>query len=208
MSEVGGDIYDIVEIKPGILRVFLADATGHGIQAALVTMLIKGEYEKIKYQHIPPSDLMKILNNEFFNRYGNLSVLFSCIITDIDVNTRSMRYASAGHPDQYLVRGGEISVLSRTGKIVGFGRDLEYGCGEIAITPDDKVVLFSDGIYEEFDMDMKEYGEKRLMEVIRKCSRQPVQAITRSIIQDVRSFIGKESINANDDVTIIGIEMR
>ncbi len=208
MSEVGGDIYDIVEIKPGILRVFLADATGHGIQAALVTMLIKGEYEKLKYQHIAPSDLMKTLNNEFFNRYGNLSVLFSCIIADIDINTRSMRYASAGHPDQYIVRGDEITVLSRTGKIVGFGRDLEYGCGEIPITPDDKVVLFSDGIYEEFDMDMKEYGEKRLIEVIKKFSRQPVQVITRSIIQDVRNFIGKERINANDDVTIIGIEMR
>ncbi len=72
MSEVGGDIYDIVEIKQGILRVMLADATGHGIQAALVTMLIKGEYEKLKNQHIAPSELMEILNTEFFNRYGNL----------------------------------------------------------------------------------------------------------------------------------------
>ncbi len=208
MSEVGGDIYDIVEIKPGILRVLLADATGHGIQAALVTMLIKGEYEKLKYQHIAPSELMGILNSEFFNRYGNLSVLFSCIITDIDINSWSMRYASAGHPDQYIVRGGDVTVLSRTGKIVGFGRDLVYGSGEISLTPEDKVILFSDGIYEEFDMDMKEYGEKRLIEVIRKFSREPVQVITRSIIQDVRSFIGRERINANDDVTIIGIEMR
>ena len=45
-------------------------------------------------------------------------------ITDIDINTWSMRYASAGHPDQYIVRGGDVTVLSRTGKIVGFGRDL------------------------------------------------------------------------------------
>ncbi len=208
MSEVGGDIYDIVEIKPGILRVLLADATGHGIQAALVTMLIKSEYEKIKFQHIAPSELMGILNNEFFKRYGNMSVLFSCIITDIDINTWSVRYASAGHPDQYLIGDSGITVLKRTGKIVGFGRDLEYGCGELPLSPDQKVILFSDGIYEEFDMDMKEYGEMRLMELIGKFSRESVQMITRSIIQDVRNFTGKERINANDDVTIIGIEIR
>ncbi|MBP7736688.1 MAG: SpoIIE family protein phosphatase [Spirochaetes bacterium] len=208
MSEVGGDIYDIVEIKPGILRVLLADATGHGIQAALVTMLIKSEYEKLKYQHIAPSELMGILNKEFFIRYGNMSVLFSCIIVDIDINTRSVRYASAGHPDQYIIQKGDVTVLKRTGKIVGFGRDLAYGCDEIPISLDDKLVLFSDGIYEEFDLDMKEYGELRLREVIRKCSREPVQIIARSIIQDVRDFTGSDRINANDDVTIIGVEMR
>ncbi len=208
MSEVGGDIYDIVEIKPGILRVLLADATGHGIQAALVTMLIKGEYEKLKYQHVAPSEVMEILNNEFFVRYGNMSVLFSCVIVDIDINTRSVRYASAGHPDQYIIRRGDVTVLKRTGKIIGFGRDLSYGCGEISISPEDKLILFSDGIYEEFDMDMKEYGELRLMEVIRKCSREPAQIITRSIIQDVRDFTGSDRINANDDVTIICVEMR
>jgi hypothetical protein len=48
MSEVGGDIYDITEIRPGCVRIFLADAAGHGVQAALVTMIIKGEYEKVK----------------------------------------------------------------------------------------------------------------------------------------------------------------
>jgi predicted ATPase/serine phosphatase RsbU (regulator of sigma subunit)/tRNA A-37 threonylcarbamoyl transferase component Bud32 len=206
MSEVGGDIYDIVEIRPGILRVFIADATGHGIQAALVTMLIKSEYEKIKLQHIPPSELLGILNNQFINQYRNLLVLFSCIIIDIDINAGQVRYASAGHPDQYLIHGNDVAVIGRTGKIVGFVRDLTYGLGEIAFAAGDKVILFSDGVYEEFDMDMKEYGEKRLIDVLKNRSREPVEVITRSIIQDVRNFIGKERINASDDVTIIGVE--
>jgi len=206
MSEVGGDIYDIVEIKPGILRVFNADATGHGIQAALVTMLIKSEYEKIKLQHVAPSDLIGILNNQFINQYRNLLVLFSCMIVDIDMNAGQVRYASAGHPDQYVISGSNVSVLQRTGKIVGFVRDLTYGLGEIPFAPGDKVILFSDGIYEEFDMELKEYGEKRLIDVIRKSSDQPVAVITKNIIQDVRNFTGKERINASDDVTILGIE--
>ncbi|EMG22411.1 stage II sporulation protein E domain protein [Leptospira interrogans serovar Copenhageni str. LT2050] len=46
--EVGGDLYDLFEIRPGVLRVFIADATGHGIQAALLTMTLKGILESIK----------------------------------------------------------------------------------------------------------------------------------------------------------------
>jgi len=55
-------------------------------------------------------------------------------------------------------------------------------------------------------MELKEYGEKRLIDVIRKSSDQPVAVITKNIIQDVRNFTGKERINASDDVTILGIE--
>ncbi|TFH43499.1 MAG: GAF domain-containing protein, partial [Chrysiogenales bacterium] len=208
MSEVGGDIYNIVEIKPGILRVFIADATGHGIQAALVTMLIRSEYEKVKTRHIHPSEIMGIINNEFIERYTNLPVLYTCVIADIDAHAQQIRYASAGHPDQYMLHDGRISVLSRTGKIIGFMRNLTYKQGELPFMPGDKIILFTDGIYEEFDMDLKEYGEKRLLDVVRRYSGEPVRVITKNILDDVRSFIGKERINASDDVTMIGIELK
>ncbi|EMO09928.1 stage II sporulation protein E domain protein [Leptospira borgpetersenii str. Noumea 25] len=56
MMEVGGDLYDLFQIRPGVLRVFLADATGHGIQAALLTMTLKGILESIK-KRIPIREL-------------------------------------------------------------------------------------------------------------------------------------------------------
>ncbi|MBN2079569.1 MAG: SpoIIE family protein phosphatase [Spirochaetes bacterium] len=208
MSEVGGDLYDIVEIRPGVLRVFLADATGHGIQGALVTMLVKSEYGKFKYEDIPPSEIMKAINNEFIGRYTNLPVLYTCIIADIDMHAGRVTYASAGHPDQYVLHDGDVSVLSRTGKIIGFVRGLEYKLGEAPFGPRDKLILFSDGIYEEFDMDLREYGEKRLLDLVKRHSREPIATITRHILDDVRSFTGKERINMSDDVTVLGVEIR
>ncbi|HNM06274.1 MAG TPA: GAF domain-containing protein, partial [Leptospiraceae bacterium] len=56
MFEIGGDIYDIFQIRDGLIRVFLADATGHGIQAALMTTLIKGEFDKIKKLYSSPAE--------------------------------------------------------------------------------------------------------------------------------------------------------
>ncbi len=58
MSEVGGDFYDLTQVKQDYYRIFVADATGHGIQAALITMAIKAEYESLKVIYDHPDDLI------------------------------------------------------------------------------------------------------------------------------------------------------
>ena len=57
---VGGDVYDIYERQPGCFRVFLADATGHGVQAALRTMLLKAEYDRLKDGSTPEQTLVAL----------------------------------------------------------------------------------------------------------------------------------------------------
>jgi len=75
MYDVGGDIYDIMELPDGRIRIFLADAMGHGIQAALVTMLIKSEYEKAKALLDRPEEIFWIMNSVFCGiAYKALSV--------------------------------------------------------------------------------------------------------------------------------------
>ncbi|MCB1160616.1 MAG: response regulator, partial [Leptospiraceae bacterium] len=86
-GELSGDIYDIAEIFPGYIRIFLADATGHGISAALVTMLIKSEYETIKSSFASPAKTLMELNTRFIQNYINLNEIFPAFILDIDLNT-------------------------------------------------------------------------------------------------------------------------
>ena len=80
MVEVGGDFFYITEMNQRVTRVFLADATGHGVQSALITMLIKSEYENLADQIPNPSDLLFSLNNIFVNKYHNLTTFFSSFI--------------------------------------------------------------------------------------------------------------------------------
>ena len=65
MTEVGGDFYNIGKPYEGVYRIFLADATGHGVQAALITMAIKGIYDTIKDNEKDLSELAKIFNQIF-----------------------------------------------------------------------------------------------------------------------------------------------
>ena len=207
MSEVGGDIYDIAEIQPRYIRFFLADAAGHGVQAALVTMIIKGEYEKVK-QYKDPARLLRRLNNSFLDLYEVLGVFFSCVILDLDLDNRHMLYASAGHPDQILVRGSELIRISHTGKLVGIVRQASYQLVEMDIKEKDKIILFTDGLYEQIDEHEDVFGEENLRREVVSNSHLPIDDLMKRIIKRVDSFVGKDNkISLHDDVTTIGIEI-
>jgi hypothetical protein len=89
MDEVGGDFFDIAKLENNIVRILIADATGHGVQGALVTMLIKSEYEVLKESFTSTSQLMKKFNNLFFTKYSNLYSFFTCFIVDIDMENEN-----------------------------------------------------------------------------------------------------------------------
>ncbi|OHD57163.1 MAG: hypothetical protein A2Y33_09580 [Spirochaetes bacterium GWF1_51_8] len=204
LTMIGGDVYDIVEMKPGFFRVFLADATGHGIQAALLTMLIKSEYEKMKEVISQPEELLEILNNEFILHYS-LNFFFSCIILDIDMNHGKLTYSSAGHPDQYFIRNKKAVALKPTGKMIGMKQNLIYQFKTLDFKPKDKIVLFTDGLFEEFDPSGTLWGEDRVGEIIRDNSSKPVDKIMDDVLSHLEIYLhGKRK---NDDITLIGISL-
>ncbi|HNF28071.1 MAG TPA: SpoIIE family protein phosphatase, partial [Leptospiraceae bacterium] len=119
MQEVGGDIFDICSSENGKLRILIADATGHGVQAALITMLIKGEYESLKKTAASPAEILKRMNSTFLERYSHVNLLFTCFIADLDAQNNMLTYCSAGHPAQILFRKDRMIFLPSTGKIPG-----------------------------------------------------------------------------------------
>jgi Amt family ammonium transporter len=205
MVEVGGDFFYITEIRQGVTRVFLADATGHGVQSALITMLIKSEYENLADKIQTPSELLFQLNNIFVNKYQSLTTFFSAFIIDINLNDKKIIYSSAGHPEQLLISGKSIELLKRTGRLIGVISDTKYGEVEFRFNRGDRVYLFTDGIYEEFNAKNEIYGEDDLQDILKNNNHNPVKDNIEFLISDVREFIG--SREQDDDITIIGIEV-
>ena len=66
---VGGDIYDVAEVRDNVFRVFIADTTGHGVQASLRTIAIKTEYDRLKSTHATPGELLAALNQRLCDTY-------------------------------------------------------------------------------------------------------------------------------------------
>ncbi len=202
MGEVGGDFYDISTVMPGKkIRILVTDATGHGVQGALTTMLIKSEYEKVKIFDLPPNRVLDIVNNNFCALYPNMRIYFTCFIADIDLNEGIMQYSSAGHPGQFLMRGEEIFTLSCRGRFLGIFEKSEYELKEINIVKDDRLFLFTDGLFEEFSDSDEIFGHENLKNVIKQSWHHDLTQHSRNIIMDIFSFKGWRDIN--DDITFI-----
>ncbi len=203
MAVVGGDIYDITEIRPGYVRIFLADATGHGVQAALITMIIKSVYEMVKSQAATPAALLDELNGIFTRLYRSIGTYFTCIVVDIDLHKRTLYYASAGHPVQYLMEDNGFVALAHTGKLIGLTGDHQYRMERLPLPRKGKLLLFTDGLYEEYNKSMEEYGEKRLRAFLEENRTLGIEEMTGRALDGIMSFIGEQDLH--DDITIIGV---
>ncbi len=203
LMQVGGDIYDIFEMGNGYIRCFLADAAGHGVQAALTTIMIKSEYDKIKESRLKPGEILNKLNTVFFSRFLTLNVFFSCCILDIDIKNKKIYYSSAGHPDQILVSGEDLTGLNATGRIIGIVEYSDCTTETYPFKNGDKVLLFTDGIFEEFSVSQTELGLDGLFRIIQEQQKKSVEEIIKTILSETEKWRGNNPVN--DDATLIGI---
>jgi serine phosphatase RsbU (regulator of sigma subunit) len=206
MSEVGGDFYDITELRRGYVRIFLADAMGHGVRAAMVTMIIKSEYDKVKYME-DPADLLTRLNNSFISLYTPLNQYFTCFVADIDIEGNVIKYSSAGHSDQFHIHDGRLEILQHRGKIIGIVRDAPYTTVTGSFSSRDRLLLFTDGIFEEFNDINEAFGMQRLRQVVEEVKTSCIDEIHAAIIERLKGFLKQgDDIARNDDIVLIGLE--
>lgn len=203
--DVGGDFYCISKLNDTTYRIMLADATGHGLQAALITMAIKGIYDNIKLFEFDPSEILELFNNEYLNRYSSLGSFLTCILVDIDFENYKLKYASAGHPPAVLLKNDSEIFLKKTGRMIGIKKDT-YTSHEFDFSKGDQLYLFTDGIFEQFNSSLEEYGEDRLYSNLRnnKNLNLDVDACIQLAIGTLYEFLRERPVQ--DDITIIGIE--
>ncbi len=204
MSEVGGDFYGITKVKDFTYRIFIADATGHGVQAAMITMAIKGIYDDIKQYDLAVHTIMEIFNSEFIAKYYSLNSLLTALIIDIDVKNHSLKYASAGHPPAVLLQDSKINLLKPTGKMLGVVNNATYQSNTMTFHPGDRLFIFTDGIFEEFNSRDQEFGEEKLYSILLENRKLSLEETIQDAINKLDTFLeGKEK---QDDITMIGIE--
>ena len=208
-GQVSGDYYNISRTKDGTTSIFIADATGHGTQAALTTMQIDVLYKESLVKEFP-SERFQYVNNKFVTEIHSKN-FFTAINVDIQDNT--MRYSCAGHPEQYLIRPAtkEIKTITARGGIIGVREDKIFEMKETPVESGDMLLLFSDGIFEVFNRKSEEFGEERFQNLIQQGVDQglytrPINNIIDSIMEGLDEY--REGVPFEDDITLFGIRMK
>jgi serine phosphatase RsbU (regulator of sigma subunit) len=199
---VGGDLYQVSSLGDDGLRVFVADATGHGVKASLTTVLIMSEYEFVKNDPRGPAAVLEALNQRLATTFGHLSVQFTAALLDFDLRAGVLRHASAAHPAPVLMRDGALSELEDGGTFMGLVPDVSFPEWTVPIRRGDAVVTFTDGATESFSLDGSPFGDARLHEVLVAASaaNAPLGA---SVMDAVVTFSGQPTLS--DDLTIVSV---
>lgn len=150
-SWVSGDIYDVVRLDETHVGFYVADAVGHGMPAALLTMFIKKALQMKRivghsYQIVPPHVSMAELNTDICEQNLTSCQFCTAIYCVLDTDDLTLTYTRAGHPEPVLLHAdGSIERLSAPGSLLGVLPEETFESAQVRMSPGDRLVLFSDG---------------------------------------------------------------
>jgi serine phosphatase RsbU (regulator of sigma subunit) len=199
---VGGDYYDFLELRPGRLGIVLADIAGKGVPGALLMANLQAN---LRSQYAMAVDdlprLLTSVNRLFFQNTDNASYA-TMFFADYNDRTRLVRYSNCGHLPPLLVRaaGTNVERLHATCTVLGMFEAWQSEITEVMLAPGDTLVLYTDGITEAENSAGEEFGESRLIEMLRNFSRLPVEQLKDAVVKTVRQFSGGEQ---GDDITLV-----
>jgi serine phosphatase RsbU (regulator of sigma subunit) len=185
--EVGGDVYDFMELADGRLGVVLGDVTGHGIEAAADMAMAKFVFRSLAREHPDPGEFLRAANDVVVGEIAPGKFITMAYLA-IDGATGAVAGAGAGHPPPRIIHpDGRVEGLEVRGLVLGIEAAQEYE--EIRRTLDvgAAVVLYTDGVLEA-RRDGELYGFERLDAILSERRHLPPQQLAQALLEDCRAF--------------------
>jgi sigma-B regulation protein RsbU (phosphoserine phosphatase) len=195
---LSGDYFDVLEPGPNKLALSIADVTGKGVPAALLMSNVQATVRALASES--PLDLASKLNGSLMRNTspGKFVSFFHC---QIDLPSRVLTYTNAGHCAPILMRAnGDVERLEARGAVLGVFAKWAFQQTEIRLQAGDRLVMFTDGISEASNASDEEFGEERLIELIRALRDRGAHELKDRILQGVASFTGGR---VQDDATLL-----
>lgn len=197
--EVGGDYFDVVPVSEDRTAILIADVSGKGLGAALLTTMLQGALSGLAMG----ADPMKVFNhvNRFLCRHAEVG-RYATMFIGLLGHDGTLEYIKAGHPSPLLLRKGNVSELYTEGSFpVGLIPEAEYKSAQLQLEPEDTLVLFSDGVTEAEDPDHQLFEVDGLVQAVTGQDGVPVEALQQSVLRAVRQFT--RGAQQSDDLTLL-----
>ncbi|MGA2340990.1 MAG: SpoIIE family protein phosphatase [Terracidiphilus sp.] len=202
--EVGGDYFDVVQVSEDRTAILIADVSGKGLGAALLTTMLQGALSGLTMG----ADPVKVFNhiNRFLCRHaevGRYATMFIGLLGEDGM----LEYIKAGHPSPLLLRQGNVSELYTEGSFpVGLIPEAEYTSARLQLEPEDTLVLFSDGVTEAENSAHELFEVRGLSQVLAGRKDVPVEELQQSVFDAVRDFT--KGAEQSDDITLLVVRYR
>ncbi|HEY5706011.1 MAG TPA: SpoIIE family protein phosphatase [Terrimicrobiaceae bacterium] len=211
-AAVGGDFFDIFALSPTRAGVLVCDVVGHGLRGALITAIIRALLEELRPMMHHAGRFLEALNlrlRAILERVDEAFVATAFYLI-ADTAAREVSYASAGHPGPFRIcrKTGTVELMSserkQTGPALGLFDSAAFPTSRAPFESADCVVLFTDGIFEVYSPEGKEFGREALFSTFRRHVNLPTDQLFTAVLKEVLAFSSREHFD--DDVCLVAVE--
>lgn len=200
--QVGGDIYGWLRMSDGRTLFWIADATGHGASAALLTTLAKLLFHHGAVENNQPTEIMEAVNNDFRSIFGARSFMTAMCVA-LDATTGRATVVGAGHPPLLIARsGGRTESIASTSPPLGLLERSEFVETAVDLEPGDAFFLYTDGIYGSHYGENPRIAATRLGEMLQPLAENAQALLDRVVDQ---SILNNGDNAPPDDVAAIAV---
>jgi phosphoserine phosphatase RsbU/P len=208
VHSIGGDFALVNSLNHEDLSLLVCDVSGHGIGSALVANRIYSETTAHLRSGIPFVEMFGELNRFLIEEIDSSGMFVTAAAARIDAHQRMLHFAGAGHPPAMVARRGrEPLLLESRSMILGALPDaVDVTSGlEVQLEPDDRVLLYTDGITEAFNPHGEMLGIEGVQEIVRQTSSLPPDQMKQAILDGVAAW--REG-PPTDDVSLMLVHVR
>jgi serine phosphatase RsbU (regulator of sigma subunit) len=203
---VGGDVYDVYAVTDGQFRCFMADATGHGVQASLRTIVLKSEYDRTKGVIADPEGVLEHLNRRLTLEYGAEEMLctaccFDLILTD---DGARIRYANCAQPPLLRASGQSVQEIYSSGPFLGLSDSIRVPVVETTIERGDLLLAHSDGLCDQINASGASFAPAPTL-IAASRNQASAERVLGSVMRDLDEFRGATAIA--DDITMLAARL-
>jgi serine phosphatase RsbU (regulator of sigma subunit) len=201
---VGGDFYDFLQLSSGDWVGVLADVSGKGISAALLSSMLLGALSTEFRYGTQPQEVLDRVNQLLYEKtlHDRFVTLFLFLLSPQGVG----QFIGAGHNPAYLFRSatGKIEVLSSGNLILGAFAPVSYQSSPLQLHQGDILVVYSDGLTEARNQQEEMFGEERLLKIIQQEAPSGSHAFQQKFLKAIEEFT--QGMPQADDITFLVVE--
>jgi phosphoserine phosphatase RsbU/P len=199
--QAGGDFYDFFDRGPRRLGFVVGDVSGKGMASAMVRATLQASLRTLCSVGIQDLDTSLALVNRLLFDSTPEAMYATLFFADYDENTRRLRYVNCGHPAPLLYSHKGLSHLESTARVLGLFSDWKCSLGEVQLRAGDTLLVYTDGITEVTDGAGEEFGEARLLAML-KAQNVPLSVLLQQCMHEVCRFGASDQ---RDDLTLVAL---
>lgn len=191
VHSIGGDLALVESVNNEHLNLLVGDISGHGIGSALVANRIYTQTMVHLRSGMPLTEMFAELNRFLIEDICGSGMFVTAAAVRIDPDRRSMVFAGAGHPPAILARPGQDPLLLESQSMIlgALPKAVKSaGNAEVELQPDDRILLYTDGITEVFNGHVEMLDISGMQEIVRKLSCLPAEKMKQGILNEVAAW--------------------